>query len=969
MMFRFYNIFFILILFYYPCSAQTTGFLEDFNDNILTGWEVPSDQLAGTFALTETDSVLRIDYNRNNQSYEWDNFNFTPPNNVDATNKPYITLRVRSNIGTVLTFKPIYQNGGNDWLQVDLPPDNDWHNYKFELIAAKPYEINRIYMYLDGGTTEVKSGIVFFDDLRVGDSVRTSDVIDLNRLQQLIIEANNLHDNAVEGAGEGEFVPGSKEVLHSYISDAEQVAARADLTQEIADSSLWVLADACVTFETGANASDIGLIDPKATKETKYLYINLDELAGNYLLFGMHDATGYGVGWSGDDDRSDVKDVCGSYPAVYSEDMNKVDRDSEVERMRYRLTSAYNRGGVITTCWHQYDPEGRSFYSEYTGGDNVVASILPGGEYHQFYKDRLHKIALFYKTLRGTGGESIPVIFRPYHEHTGGWFWWGAGECSTDEYNQIWRFTVEYLRDSLNVHNLIFALSPSAQNLSAEEDYYNIYPGDDYVDIFGFDNYFSLNITGAESEEFKNDLRRIARAAKDKGKVAAMTEVGQENVQTSNLFTQYILNPAKTDSLTRDFAYAAVWRNQDAGHHFAPYPGHASVPDFINFYNDAYTIFEDNLPDMYQLAASDQEPPHFISYPGGEFTAFETEVTIQIETDERAFLRYGFSDAVYSELPHEFQSGQGGFLHSTVISGSQGDNYQLYVRGADYSGNQIQESLIISFTIDTLQRPVSWKEKYYDTSEWQAGAAPFHFEDGTSKGAVVPYSRTVYLRKYFEVTNLDSLFQMLAFVQYDNGFVLYVNGHEIRRVNMPEGSVNYYSWAGSGTQTSINVTLDASILAYMDNGQNLIAAEVHQSPGDSADFKFDLQLIDPQVIIVYGSEWMAYAMKNEPAVKPIGSTGIEPETLVIPKRCELSQNYPNPFNPSTSIRFALNKAGQVQLSIYDIRGRKVAEVMNRFLPAGWHEIMVDGREWASGLYYYQLATPDETLVRKMVLIK
>ena len=950
-------------------SAQITGLVEDFNDNTVTGWEVPDDQTAGTFTLTETDSVLRIDYNRNVQSYEWDNFNYTPTQIVDATANPYITVRAKSDIRTVLTFKPTYQNGGNDWLQVTLPADNIWYTYKFELVGTEPYQINRMYMYLDGGSTQPASGTVWFDDMRIGDSVRTADVLDASELERLLAEATLLHDNSTEGTEEGQFPFGTKALLLAEINKAEGILDQVDLDNKMIDSTVWVLADACVNFEKSALATDPGLTDSKATKETKYLYTNLSEMAQSFLLFGMHDATGYGVGWSGDDDRSDVKDVCGSFPAIYSEDMNQVDRDYNLDRMRYRLTSAYNRGGVITICWHQYDPKGRSFYSSETGGENVVASLLTGGEYHQFYKERLTKIARFLKTLRGAQGESIPVIFRPYHEHTGGWFWWGVGQCSTTEYNQLWQFTVGFLRDSLNVHNLIYALSPTAGSINAQSDYYTVYPGDNYIDIFGMDDYFNADIGVTEYEEYKNDLHRVVLAAREKGKLAAITEVGQEAIPTSNLFTGYILDAVQTDSLNRYMSYAAVWRNQDTGHHFAPYPGHSSVPDFIKFYNDPYTLFQNNLPDMYQLAGLDNIPPEIIDYPDQVFTAFETSVKIQIKTNERAFLRYGYEDQTYDQMPHDFNTGQGGFDHVTTIAGNQGESYHLYIRGADFAGNMMTSSVEVVFDIDTLQRPVHWQELPYSTNEWQYGPAPFHFEDGTTEGTTVNYARTVYVRKEFDVFNLDSLFQMVAFVQYDNGFVLYVNGHEIRRINMPDGIVDYNSFAGTSTQSSTTLTLNSAILTLMQNGTNVIAAEIHQSAGDTTDFKFDLQLIDPAMVIAYGSEWHVYAAGKEPAIKTLGASSLNRLQSNQPRQLYLTQNYPNPFNPQTTIRFAIDKAGPVRLIIYDVSGRKVSILIDNHLPAGWHSINFDAGKLASGVYYYRLQTVNASQVRKMVLIR
>jgi len=157
--------------------------------------------------------------------------------------------------------------------------------------------------------------------------------------------------------------------------------------------------------------------------------------------------------------------VCGDYPAIYSEDLNKITQGFQIDRVRYRLSSAYNRGGVITMCWHQYDPDGRSFYANEINNEKIVSQILPGGSRHSDYKEKLHRIAFFLKSFRGEKGESIPVIFRPYHEHTGNWFWWGPSHCTTEEFNQLWQFTVHYLHDSLNVHNLLWAISPSFQHV------------------------------------------------------------------------------------------------------------------------------------------------------------------------------------------------------------------------------------------------------------------------------------------------------------------------------------------------------------------------------------------------------------------------------------------------------------------------------------------------------------------------
>lgn len=101
----------------------------------------------------------------------------------------------------------------------------------------------------------------------------------------------------------------------------------------------------------------------------------------------------------------------------------------------------------------------------------------------------------------------------------------------------------------------------------------------------------------------------------------------------------------------------------------------------------------------------------------------------------------------------------------------------------------------------------------------------------------------------------------------------------------------------------------------------------------------------------------------------ISTSGIEIETASLPSTPELYQNYPNPFNPVTQIKFSLSKATDVKLSVYNISGQKVAELVNGSKPAGVHAVEFDGNGLNSGVYYYTLEYGSKTLTRKMILIK
>ena len=78
---------------------------------------------------------------------------------------------------------------------------------------------------------------------------------------------------------------------------------------------------------------------------------------------------------------------------------------------------------------------------------------------------------------------------------------------------------------------------------------------------------------------------------------------------------------------------------------------------------------------------------------------------------------------------------------------------------------------------------------------------------------------------------------------------------------------------------------------------------------------------------------------------------------------------PNPFNPATTLTFALPEDAQVKLAVYDISGRKVAELVNGWRDAGVHEVTFDGSHLASGVYFYWLEAGKFEVMGKMVLVK
>jgi mannan endo-1,4-beta-mannosidase len=348
-------------------------------------------------------------------------------------------------------------------------------------------------------------------------------------------------------------------------------------------------------------------IDPEATKQTRNLYNHLRKISRKHILFGHQHATEYGHGWSGEADRSDVKSVTGSHPAVIGADFSGLSGrpDSSIERtktnLRKIIADTYDRGGVTTVAWHFNNPvSAGGFYWNDTVSKPAVKYIIPGGTANEKYKAILKTIADFAKSVKGKDGTLAPMIFRPFHEFDGDWFWWGRSHCTTEEFKSLWKFTVEYLRDSLQVHNLIYAFSPDCK-FNTEEEYTERYPGNQWVDILGFDDYADFGRDGKYNLEAGiKKLKIVSDFAGREGKLAAFTETGLETIPNPTWWTETLLKALKTEKMR--LVYVLVWRNdaRSATHFYAPFPGQVSEKDFLKFYDDPYTWFEKDLPAMYK---------------------------------------------------------------------------------------------------------------------------------------------------------------------------------------------------------------------------------------------------------------------------------------------------------------------------------------------------------------------------------
>lgn len=311
-----------------------------------------------------------------------------------------------------------------------------------------------------------------------------------------------------------------------------------------------------------------------------------DAAAAGTPLYGHQDDLMYGHSWNANLDgdtefiRSDVRDACGRYPAVLGLDLGGIELGNthnldgnDFALMREAAIKHHERGGIVSLSWHLRNP--------LTGGDawdvssdQVVASILPGGGKHEEFMQWMDRAADWILSLKDADGKQIPVIWRPWHEHSGSWFWWGRNLCSAGEYNALWH--MNHVRFKERGVEALWAISPNYMEQHFEQ-WLSRYPGDDFVDIIGLDCYAGGN-RDAYIRQMQEGLASLAKTCEEHGKILAVTETGLEGLPVADWWTGW-LSPALQGF---PVSYVLTWRNasDSPGHFYAPYAGQASAEDF-----------------------------------------------------------------------------------------------------------------------------------------------------------------------------------------------------------------------------------------------------------------------------------------------------------------------------------------------------------------------------------------------------
>lgn len=320
------------------------------------------------------------------------------------------------------------------------------------------------------------------------------------------------HNFYVNGVDQGQFSCPKNKTGEWFTMSLGSVKLNAgDNEIKIVSGWGWTNID-YITVETATyaeiSASQNTCSDPKATKETKNLMSYLASIYGKNTIAGQQEI--YANGPHGFEEEFEyINNLTGHYPAIRGFDYGNFccpafgSDDGSTDRV---IDWVKNRNGIATASFHLNVP---TDFASYTIGSRIDWSnttysqktdfspskaATEGTKDNQYYMEALTILAKEFKELEAQG---VPVIWRPLHEaeggggETGSWFWWGRE--GSEAYKKLWIYTYKTLTETFDCHNLIWEWNSYPYSSSE-----NWYPGDEYVDIIGYDKYNCTNYSTGE---------------------------------------------------------------------------------------------------------------------------------------------------------------------------------------------------------------------------------------------------------------------------------------------------------------------------------------------------------------------------------------------------------------------------------------------------------------------------------------
>ncbi len=262
------------------------------------------------------------------------------------------------------------------------------------------------------------------------------------------------------------------------------------------DSVIFTSAEAVNTLSFDVSSQ---LVNPNATENTQRLMNFLTDIYGKYSLTGQYGDTGINSM-----EITRIYEQTGKYPAVLGIDLmeyspSRVAHGSSDAAIEEAIEWYYTHGGIVTMSWHWNAPEiylknskdqpwYKGFYAE---AATINLTKIMNGEDKEGYDLLVSDIDAIAEQLLRLQDAGVPILWRPLHEASGGWFWWGA--CDAQSYIQLWNLMYDRLTNVHGLNNLIWVWNGQAKDW---------YPGDETVDIIGEDIYPGERVYTPQTDRF-----------------------------------------------------------------------------------------------------------------------------------------------------------------------------------------------------------------------------------------------------------------------------------------------------------------------------------------------------------------------------------------------------------------------------------------------------------------------------------
>lgn len=447
-----------------------------------------------------------------------------PANNTgSATNKPASATAAdttKKPTATTTTKKPSATTTTTTAKQTDDKPLNFSKTYE-----AENGKLSNDMSVISGGNASGGKSVGKFENDRsycqFKINVPSDGIYDIV-IRSMGIGGSKENDIYTDGKKVGTFTSENNKFSDYTVSAVS--LTKGDHNIRIIKSWGWIELDK-ITVKTGAKISNStynvtsSLVNRNATANTKKLYSFLKDSYGKYVITGQQCDGGI----NGNEFKA-IKNLTGDYPALLGLDL----MDYTPSRTAFGASSSAvekaiefaNKGGIVTLCWHWNAP------TEYLNSTANSSDGWWGGFYTQSSKFDIAKvmngqdakgkklldrdIKEIAKQLKRLEKAGVPVIWRPLHEASGGWFWWGAK--GSDAYKKLWKYLYKELTNTYGCNNLIWVYNGQSADW---------YPGDEYVDIVGEDIYPGNHVYDPQVSRFKQAINYGSKT-----KITALTENG-----------------------------------------------------------------------------------------------------------------------------------------------------------------------------------------------------------------------------------------------------------------------------------------------------------------------------------------------------------------------------------------------------------------------------------------------------------